>query len=109
MKREFRVDKSEFRVAKSEFRVDKSEFRVAKSKFRVVKSEFRVDKSEFRAAKSEFRVAEKRVSSKASFGLTRANLASPYGTLTDICLTRFKIQYRISTCLSKPENLRLIP
>ena len=33
----------------------------------------------------------------------------PYGTLTDICLTRSKIQYRISTCLSKPENLRLIP
>ena len=35
--------------------------------------------------------------------------AYTYGTLTDICLTRFKIQYRISTCLSKPENLRLIP
>ena len=32
-----------------------------------------------------------------------------YETLTDICLTCFKIQYRISTCLSKPENLRLIP
>ena len=32
-----------------------------------------------------------------------------YGTLTDICFTCFKIQYRISTCLSKPENLRLIP
>ena len=31
-----------------------------------------------------------------------------YGTLTDICLTCFKIQYRISTVLSKPENLRLI-
>ena len=37
------------------------------------------------------------------------NNQGSYGTLTDICLTRFKIQYRISTCLSKPENLRLIP
>ena len=34
--------------------------------------------------------------------------AHAFGTFRYICLTCFKIEYRISTCLSKPENLRLI-